>query len=471
MIYENKLMNMNPNTMEAYQLLHDGVLTMQRMEQQGFRINMRYVERKENELNAEIEKLENDFKTSKFFKHWQHTLKSKVNIYSTQQLGVYLYKVKKIRPPKTTASGLGATDEEALMQLGIPELEYLLKIKKLKKIRDTYLLAFKREAVNGFIHPFYNLHLVTSYRGSSDSPNWQNLPKRDEEAMQLVRRAIYPRKGNHLVEIDYSQLEVRIAACYHKDPTMIKYIEDKTTDMHRDMAQQLFFIKKYSKEEHSHKILRQAAKNGFVFPEFYGDYYSNCAVNLASNWGKLSKSGTWDSNSGIAFEKTHLAAHLISNGCRSLSDYEKHVKKVEQDFWGKRFPVYAQWKEDWYARYLQDGYTFCKTGFTFQGNMSKNEIINYPVQGAAFHVLLWDLNEAMKAQIRDKWKTRLIGQIHDAVILDVPPKELEQVLKIMKCIMVNDVRQHWKWITVPLDVEISVADVDKSWANMKVYDA
>lgn len=470
MLYENKMVGMNPNTHEAYKLFHDGILAFQRMEQQGFRINMKYVERKENEITAEIQKLEKEFMSTNFYKHWVHSTKSgKVNMYSGQQLAGFLYKVKKIKPPKETASGLGSTDDEALNQLGIPELNFLLKIKKLKKIRDTYLNAFKREAVDGFIHPFYNLHLVNTYRGSSDSPNWQNLPKRDEEAMQIVRSAIYPRKGFQLLEMDYSQLEVRIAACYHKDPVMIKYIEDKSTDMHRDMAQQLFKLKTFNKEDHSHGVLRQAAKNGFVFPEFYGDYFSNCATNLASNWGKLSKVGKWKSGEGIAFENTHLADHMIKNGFDTLEKYAKHVEKVENDFWGNRFKVYAAWKDKWYDEYVRNGFAHCLTGFTFQGNMRRNEVINYPVQGAAFHVLLWSVIEGVKAQIQERWKSRIIGQIHDAVIIDVHPDELDHVVKVMKCIMLNDVRQHWKWITVPLDVEAELCPVDKSWAKKEKF--
>ena len=68
------------------------------------------------------------------------------------------------------------------------------------------------------------------------------------------------------MEADFGSLEVRIAACYHQDPTMIKYIKDETTDMHRDMAQQIFKLSNFDKHNRAHGILRTAAKNGFVFP-------------------------------------------------------------------------------------------------------------------------------------------------------------------------------------------------------------
>lgn len=469
--------NLHSHTPEAYQLLHDGIFTLQRMEQQGLRINLKYIEKKKAEIASEVENIEKQFKKTKFYRRWEHSSKKAVNIYSGQQLSSYLYNVLKLKIPKTTNSGEGATDEEALLELDIPELKMLLRAKKLKKAESTYFDGLSRESVNHFVHTNFNLNLVRTFRGSVDTPNLQNIPKRDEEIMNLVRGAIFPRKGHQFVEIDFSQLEVRVAACYHKDPTMIKYIEDKTTDMHRDMAQQLFKLKTFDKSITGHSTLRQAAKNGFVFPEFYGSYYGNCAANLACTWGGLSKHNKWEPGQGIAFGKAHLSDYMIKHGFKELGKHEKvngkwtttgfikHVKDVEDDFWKNRFKVYSQWKDDWFADYEKNGFFKSFTGFTYQGLMYRNDAVNYPIQGSAFHILLWSLIQGMKAQIREKWKTRLANQIHDAVLLDVHPSELTKIVNIMKCIMMNDVRQHWKWITVPLDVEVTVFPVDKSWAS------
>jgi DNA polymerase-1 len=458
---------MNPNTDEAYKLLHSGIFALARMEQQGFRVDTKYLSKKKKEITQNIETLEDEFKNTKFYAGWEKIYKSKTNMYSGQQLSHYLYADKKLKVHKETKSGQGATDEEALKQLGIPELDILLRIKKLKKTRDTYLDSFEREQVDGVIHPFYHLHLVRTFRGSSDSPNFQNIPKRDEEIMELTRRAIYPRKGHQLMEIDFKQLEVRIAACYTGDQQLIDDI--LVGDMHRDMAIELFKLDKYNPEDHSHKVLRQAAKNGFVFPEFYGDYYKNCASNLVVNWGKLPKDGRWKTGQGIQFENTHLSDHLIKHGFKNLEQYANFVNKVEFDFWNKRYRTYTKWKDSTWEEYQRTGKVYTKTGFTYQGVMKRNDVLNYPIQGSAFHVLLWSLIEGVKAQIRERWQTRIIGQIHDAIILDVHPKELKKVIKIMQCIMCNDVRQHWPWITVPLEVDAEVCDVDASWAEKKPY--
>lgn len=604
--------------MDTNKFFLDGILALSRMEQQGFRIDLDYISRKKTEIDQQIIKLEKEFISSKFYAGWKNSQNGKINIYSPIQLSNYIYGVKKIRINKETITGQGSTDEETLKQLGIPELEILLRIKKLKKIRDTYLEGFEKEQVDGYIHPFFNLHLVKTFRGSSDSPNFQNIPKRDKEAMDICRKAIFPHPGHLLMEIDYKQLEVRVSACYCNDKKLIEDILEG--DMHRDMASEIFCIKKYRTDEPSHKVLRNAAKNGFVFPQFYGDYYKNCASNLAVNWGELPKHGRWKNGMGIPFENVNLADHLIANGFKSLDDFTLHIQKIEQDFWGKRYYTFSKWKEEWWNKYLKTGIVYSKTGFEYSGVMNKKDVVNYPIQGclqgsskiltnegwhridtllnknvkvwtgfewadafainmgkaqlakieldsgiiikcdtrhklknelnnwvnfkdlqignnvalpiipncleassnitwefnrfnpnfelyrynkiksikiinkeedtytmsvnhplhqfvadgvitknSAFHCLLWDIIEINKAIISEHLDTRLVGQIHDAIVLDVNPKELKYIVDIVKCIMCRDIRKVWDWIIVPLDVDIEICDVDASWAEKKEY--
>lgn len=452
----------------TYTFFHDAILALSYMEQQGFRIDLEYIRSKKIEITNTIEQLEKEFKSTKFFRHWQHTSKTPININSGIQLSNYLYKVKKIKINKETTSGQGSTDEEALQELDIPELNILLRIKKLKLLRKTYLDGYEREQVNGIIHPIFNLHLVRTYRGSADSPNVQNVPKRDEEAKLITRKAIYPRPGHQLMEIDFKQLEVRIAACYNKDPKLIKDILEG--DMHRDVASEIFFIEKYNAKDPTHKTLRNATKNGFIFPEFYGDYYKNCAINLSYNWGQLPKNKRWEKGHGIPFEDIKLGEHLINNGIKSLNDFEKHLEEIEHSFWYERYKVYSKWKDNWWKQYQEKGYFKSKTGFIYQGLMNKKDALNYPIQGSAFHCLLWCIIEGVKAQRTERWDTKIISQIHDAIILDVNPKELDHVVNVMKCIMCHDLQATWKWITVPLDVDIEICDIDKSWAEKKPYE-
>jgi len=458
----------NPRSEEAYRLLHDGILALARAERQGIRLDVKYVEKKMKSLTVKIDDLETEFRRTKFFKHWQHSMTGTINIHSGTQLSVFLYKIKKIKIEKTTVSGQGATDDEALKQMNIPELNLLLKVRKLKRIRDTYLSGFLREQVDGYIHPFFNLNLVITYRSSSDHPNFQNIPVRDKQSMRICRKALYPRPGHQLLEADFKGLEVAIATCYHKDPTMIKYVSNPKSDMHGDMAQQIFMIDKFNKEVPEYYTLRQAAKNGFVFPEFYGDYYKNCAVNLACGWGKLPQ-GKWSPGQGIPLPKGTLSDHLISNKIKSIDHFTEHIKGIEEHFWNVRFPKYTEWKNRWYDKYKKRGYIELLTGFMCSGVMSRNDCINYPVQGAAFHCLLWTFIRLDELIRSEKLRTRLIGQIHDSILLDVYPKERKYITEMVHKITCFELPEVWKWIIVPLDVDMSICQIDAPWSEKEKY--
>ena len=410
--------------------------------------------------------LDHEFKDSKFYSDWAKSQDKEPNLNSGTQLGNFLYNVKKRKPPKLTGTGRGSTDKEALLALNIPELNMILESKKLKKIRD-YIEGFQREQVDGWLHPSFNLHLVRTFRSSSDRPNFQNIPKRDKQAMQITRGALYPRPGHQLLEVDYGALEVRIAACYHKDPTMLKYIRTGY-DMHADMAAQLFKIKNFEKHTPYHAYLRAATKNGFVFPQFYGDYFRNCAEAMACHWGELSKTGKWKPGQGVQVEAgKSLSDHFLSVGIKDLAAFTNHVEEVEKEFWGKRFKVYARWKEQHWHQYQKDGYVDLLTGFRCSGIMGKNDAINYPIQGAAFHCLLWSLIELDQFLHYHQWDSRIIGQIHDAIVLDVHPDELEQLVQHIKTITTVKLPEAWDWITVPLEVDFDICDVDASWAEKR----
>jgi DNA polymerase-1 len=454
------------NTNNAYKLFHNGSLALARAERQGIRIDLDQANQSKKDLTELIGQLDAEVHETKFYRHWSHSVGGKEpNLESSDQLQKFLYGTKKLTPVKTTPSGRGSTDEEALEALNIPELTKMLRIRKLKKMRDTYLDAFLRESHNGYIHPSFNLHLVKTFRSSSDSPNFQNIPVRDEEAKAIIRKCLLPRPGHQLLEVDYGALEVRIAACYHKDPTMLKYIKDKY-DMHGDMAEQIFLLGKYDKTNKAHKTLRNGAKNGFVFPQFYGDYYGNNAIDL-SKWGKLPLKGKWKDGDGIPLtDKETLGRHLRDKGILSLKSFTQHLKEIEEHFWNTRFPVYSSWKKKWYREYQKNGYFDLHTGFRIGGVMGKNEVINYPVQGAAFHCLLWSFNEADRIMV-PKWDTKLIGQIHDSILFDVHPDELEQVMTTVKRITCEDLVKEWKWIIVPLEIEAELCEIDQSWYHKK----
>lgn len=463
---------------DAYNLLHQGSVALARAELHGIRVDVDYCNAEIERLGRKLRQYERRFKASDLAKEWRRRFGAKTSFGSSTQLQTMLYDVMGIKPTKLTSSGKGSTDEEVLRRIDIPGLQYLLRSRKIKKIRDTYLKAFLREQVDGVLHPSFSLHTVSTYRSSSQNPNFQNIPKRDKEAMRICRRALIPRPGHQLVEIDFSGLEVSIAACYHKDPEMLRYLNDPGSDMHSDIAMQAYLLDPYKdkiKEAGSIKrikelaVLRGAAKNGFVFPEFYGDFYAPCAVYMACNWGELPE-GRWRPGQGIPMpDGDRLSDHLIRQGIKSLDDYIEHIRDLEDDFWGRRFRVYAKWRKRWFHRYQRNGYFDMYTGFRCKGVMTRNEAINYPVQGAAFHCLLWTFIETDRVSQEEGWDTRLVGQIHDAMVLDVLPDELDHVVSTVRRISCQELPKAWEWIIVPLDVEVEVTPVDGSWADMEPY--
>jgi len=467
-------MEIKATTKEAYQLLHDGALAFQHAEKVGLRIDVEYCENKKGELTKEIEKIEDRIKTSKFYHQWERSLtgKKKVNIDSNWQLAHFLYDVKGIKPIKWTTGGKkeenkkGSTDEESLSQLGVPEIDLILRMRKLKKVRDTYLESFLREQVNGVIHPFMNLHLTRTYRPSMDSPNFQNIPIRDEEAMNICRQAVLPHRGHQLLETDYSGIEVLIACCYTHDERLI--YDATEGDMHRDMAIELYMLNSLNKSHKGEYNLRQGAKNGFVFPQFYGSYYENCAPDLL-RWAEK----------GSLHDGTPALVHLNNKGLVKLGrsgrvrNYDKfieHVRNVEDSFWNVRYKTYTRWKKRMWEDYLKDGYIKFLTGFQAGGVMSRKQVMNAPIQGAAFHWLLWSFIEIDRIQREHNWDSKLLWQIHDSIIADIKPGELKEVSQMIEDVTCKQLPKAWDWIIVPLKVEMDLCDIDQPWNTKRRWD-
>ena len=142
-------MNIQPTQLDAYKLIHDGTLALARAEQAGMRIDVEYCEKKKTHLTRKIARIEDNLSKTDLVKQWKKINRQNFNMDSNDQLGKILYDVMGIKPPKETKSGKGSTDEDTLSQIDLPELKDILRIRKLRKVRDTYLDAFVREQVNG----------------------------------------------------------------------------------------------------------------------------------------------------------------------------------------------------------------------------------------------------------------------------------------------------------------------------------
>lgn len=461
---------MPSSTRSAYQLLHDGSLVLAQIEKNGIRIDTDYLTEQILYVKKRVEELESELYEMKEWKVWSKRYRATANLDSKTQLSdVIFHQLEHKSKGGKTEKGRDKSDESAYAHLDLPFLKKYFEAAKLKKAGQTYLKNIQEECVDGFLHPFYNLHTTVSFRGSSNMPNFQNMPVRSPMIAKIIRECFIPRgKKHHLVELDFSGIEVKIAACYHNDPTMLTYINDPTTDMHRDMAMQCYLldIKQISKQA------RYCAKNQFVFPQFYGSFYSECAKAL---WESIDRMD-------LKVEGTDksLKDHLAEKGIKKLGSctagqqakpgtFEHHIKNVEKDFWGRRFPVYDQWKKDWWNAYQRKGGFRTLTGFYIEGVFRRNQVINLPVQGCAFHCLLWVLIQLEKWLRKHKMRTLIVGQIHDSILLDAPEDELQDVLNYTRQLMTKDLPAAWKWIDVPIAIESEVCELGKSWYTKKEW--
>lgn len=458
-------------TAEAYELLHQGTLALAEVEHTGVRVDRPYLEGALADTARRILEVEEQLRADPLYKVWRKRYGEKTKLSAPDQLAGVVFGELGYKPRAVTAKkGRAKADEAAFEGLDIPFVKNYFKAQKLRKGRGTYLLGIQREMVEDdglwLVHPNYNLNIAATYRSTCDNPNWQNVPTRNKMLAEMVRRCYIPRPGHQLVEIDYSQIEVRVAACYNHDPTMIAYILDPTTDMHRDMAAKLFFLEGKDAKQ---KDIRHLAKNKMVFPQFYGDFYIRCAKHIWEAIGFQS----------IKLGDASLYDHLARHGITELGDcdpqqrprpgtFEAHVKSIEDWMWGEWFRVYAQWKRDYYEEYKRTGGFTFHTGFAVNGHYAKNDVTNYAIQGSAFHCLLWSLVRIVERLRRCKMRSRVVGQIHDCAVLDVHPREFDDVTQMCKSIMTEELCKVWKWIIVPLDVELDVCPVDRSWYEKAV---
>lgn len=454
---------------DAYALIHAGCIALADVEANGIRIDTEYLQTVIDRTNRRIIRLQQRIKQDEIYILWKKIYGQKMNLGSNDQFASILFKHMDYEcTHRTKVEKKPSITEASLEALNIPFAKRILKIGKLKKVATTYLKGFQKETVNGFIHPFYNLHTTRTFRSSSSEPNFQNIPIRNPEMKKIVRRCFIPRDGHVLIESDYGRLEVCVAACYNKDPVLINYIKDKSKDMHRDMAAECFMIP--TKEVTG--AVRGCTKAAFVFAQFYGDFYGHCAQGM---WTDMIRE-KFKTASGVPM-KDHLQSHGITKlgdctpGGRPVpGTFSYHIQKVERRFWKERFRQYDQWKMKWWNQYQDLGYFDTLTGFHIKGDFNRKEVINYPIQGSGFHCLLWTLIVLNKELCKRNMEARIVGQIHDSILADVPVDEVDDYVEMTRRIATQDIKKAWDWITVPLEMDFEACPEGGSWYDKKLME-
>ena len=440
-------------TSEARKLFHDGAQELAYVEASGMRIDVAYLDDQIETIGRRINKLASRLRECDEFKLQRKRFGARCKLTSRDQLAAVLFDEDEghYKPTAKTPSGKPQLDETALEVIGTKYCLGFLRMEKLRKLQSTYLTGIRSKVIDGFMHPSFNLHTVITYRGSSSDPNFQNIPIRDPDIAKIIRRAFIPRAGHVMLEIDLKANEVRVACCYTGDERLIE--DTVNGDMHGDMAAEIFCLPR----DEVPKAVRQEAKGKFVFAQFYGDWWPKCAENLWDSVGALKTN-----------DDTPMIEHMGSRGIFGLGSksdagdgsFMGHIKKIEHSFWNERYRVYNQWKKDWFDQYCERGWYDMKTGFVCQGIYTRNQVNNGPIQGSAFHCLLWVLIRLNRWLRKNKMRTVIIGQIHDSLELDVHPDELDDILAKAKSLLEDEIRKAWPWLIIPLAGEAELSETN-----------
>jgi len=349
------------------------------------------------------------------------------NISSPKQLGEILFDKLKIPGiAKKTKSGQYATSEMVLADLAndYPIIANILDYRELQKLKSTYVDAFPNliSPFDGRLHTSYNQTIVTTGRLSSTNPNLQNIPIRTEKG-RAIRKAFVPSKPDHvLLSADYSQIELRIIASFSQDEHMIEAFK-AGKDIHTATASKLF---KVSLEQVDESMRRQAKTANF------GIIYGISAFGLAQRLGIPRSEATLIIQA--YFQEFHAVKSYMD---RSI------VQAREQGFvttlMGRK-------------RYLRD---INSRNSTLRGFDERNAI-NTPIQGTAAEMIKLAMVHIYEWLQKEKLESKLILQVHDELVFDVPQHEVEIMREHVAYFMKNSL----PLAGVPVEVQIGLG---KNW--------
>ncbi|GGE42235.1 DNA polymerase I [Psychroflexus planctonicus] len=342
------------------------------------------------------------------------------NIGSPKQLGEILFgKLEIAKKPKKTKSGQYSTAEDVLSYFAkdYPIVDKVLQWRGLSKLKSTYVDALPKQIHDrtGRVHTEFMQTVAATGRLSSNNPNLQNIPIRTERGRE-VRKAFVPRDENHiLLAADYSQIELRIIAALSEEETMIEAFKNGE-DIHASTAAKVFDVP-------LNEVTREQRSNAKTVN--FGIIYGVSAFGL-SNQTNLSRS---ESKELIeTYYKTYPKLRDYMDEQVEFARENGYVKTVL----GRR-------------RYLKD--------INARNNVVKSaaerNAVNAPIQGSAADIIkvaMIRIHEKLKKQ---NFKTKMLLQVHDELIFDVPKEELDDLQKLIKQEMENAYE-----LIVPLKVDI-----------------
>lgn len=348
------------------------------------------------------------------------------NIGSPKQLGEILFdKLKLLDKAKKTKTGQYATGEDVLQKLADEHAiaKKILEFREYEKLRSTYVDALPRmvSKTDGRIHSDFRQAVAATGRLSSNNPNLQNIPIRTEKGRQ-IRSAFVPRDKNFLfMSADYSQIELRIAASFAKDETMIEAFRNHR-DIHATTAARVF---KVPLDKVTPDMRRKAKEVNF------GILYGSTAFGLSQN---------------LNISRTE-ASEIIDSYFREFSAIKRYMDNTINEAREREYVETILGRR----RYLRD---INSKNITTRGFAERNAI-NAPIQGSAADIIKIAMVNIHHWLKKENLKTKMILQVHDELVFDLHKDEQEEVrpriMELMKSAIIID---------VPMEVEVGIG---KNW--------
>ncbi len=340
------------------------------------------------------------------------------NLGSPKQLGEILFERQGLPVVKKTASGAPSTDEEVLAKLAedYPLPKLLLEWRSLAKLKSTYTDKLPRSInpVTGRVHTQFSQAVAVTGRLSSSEPNLQNIPIRTPEGRR-IREAFIAPEGHCLVSADYSQIELRIMAHLSDDEGLLSAFS-QGLDVHRATAGEIFSV---PPEQVNAEQRRYAKVINF------GLIYGMSAFGLAANLG-----------------------------------IERDAARNYIDRYFARYPGVRRYMDETRLRARDQGYVETVFGRRLwlpeinspsspRRQAAERAAINAPMQGTAADLIKMAMIAVHEWIERESAPTRLVLQVHDELVLEVPLAALDNVRERLRALMTGVAQ-----LKVPLEVEV-----------------
>lgn len=342
------------------------------------------------------------------------------NLSSPKQLQEILFGKLGIKPLKKTPSGTPSTDEDVLQELALdyPLPKVLLEYRGLAKLKSTYTDKLPRmiNPATGRVHTSYNQAVAITGRLASSDPNLQNIPVRSAEGRR-IREAFIAPKGSVIVSADYSQIELRIMAHLSQDKGMLDAFANNE-DIHRATAAEIFGVEREQVDSEQRRYAKVIN---------FGLIYGMSAFGLAQN---LNIERSAAQNYIERYFARYPGVREYMNSTREIAKQQGYV-------------------ETYFGRRLWVPEINSPNGMRRAG--AERAAINAPMQGTAADLIKLAMIAVDKWLKDEKLQSKLIMQVHDELVLEVPESELELVKQKLPELM-----QHVAQLDVPLLAEVGV---------------